>query len=453
MLISLTVENYRSFAEAQTLSLVAGRDSTHKETLVDCGNFSLLRAAAVFGANASGKSNLVKAVQFMQLFVRLSATELTLGDPISDAEPFRLDASWRNKPCSFEIRVLLNGTEYQYGFSATKQRVCDEWLFVRRPGSKAANPLLRRLDPETGRTDWKLRGQLARARDVADKTRDNGLFLSRAAEMNVEFVKELFLWFRNRLWCFDLAEPRLMSKDYTAKLVAENQAIRRRVEKLVHDADLGIDRIAAEKRPVELPENAPEAARPIVSTLKQLVTAIETLEPQIQALEPGFSVNDFLLTRYNVRTFHTVAASDRPVEFSLTEESYGTQRFFALLGPVLSALDQGSLVVVDELDCSMHPLLTRKIIELFQSPESNPKGAQLVFATHDTTLMDKTLLRRDQIWLTEKTSKGATQLFSLADLQRGRKPRKEEALEKNYLAGRYGGIPMFGPAIEDLEVQ
>ena len=123
--------------------------------------------------------------------------------------------------------------------------------------------------------------------------------------------------------------------------------------------------------------------------------------------------------------------------------------FSGLLGPILDALDRGDLLVVDELDCSMHPHLTYKLVEMFQSAEANPKGAQLVFATHDTNLMTPALFRRDEIWLTEKAADGGTELFSLADIK-SETPRKDDAFEKHYLAGRYGGVPSFGPALEDI---
>ena len=150
-------------------------------------------------------------------------------------------------------------------------------------------------------------------------------------------------------------------------------------------------------------------------------------------------------------SLHKLRDSNEIAGFSFErDESNGTQRFFGVIGPILRALDHGSALVVDELDCSMHPQLTRKLVEMFHSAEMNPKGAQLIFATHDTNLMTPSLFRRDQIWLTEKGKNGGTELFSLSDIDSKNRPRKEEPFEKNYLAGRYGGIPSFGPALEDL---
>ena len=198
-----------------------------------------------------------------------------------------------------------------------------------------------------------------------------------------------------------------------------------RAERLIRDADLGISELKAMEEPVSFDEAAPKEIREWLLTL---------------------------LNAYEVRTLHRLHDSEERVEFSLEQnESLGTQRFFALVGPVLDALDRGNVLVVDELDCSMHPLLTRKLVELFQSQEANPHGAQLVFATHDSSLMSPSLLRRDQVWFSGKNGKAATELFALCDIEPA--PRKHEAFEKNYLAGRYGAVPSFGPVLEDYEVR
>ena len=185
------------------------------------------------------------------------------------------------------------------------------------------------------------------------------------------------------------------------------------MERLIRDADLGISQLAVQKGP--LPK----------------VTLKGFLDLPSRASDPE---------NYEVQTFHHSPELDEPVEFSLErDESLGTPRFFSMLGPIVQILEQGDLLVVDELDCSMHPLLTQNLVELFQSNEANPNGAQLVFATHDSSLMSPSLLRRDQIWFSEKNEKAATQLFSLCDIERI--PRKRKAFEKNYLAGRYGAVP------------
>jgi uncharacterized protein len=440
MLIEFTVENFRSFAEAQTLSMIAAgaADSSHPQNVVEKGGFRLLKAAALYGANASGKSNLIKAFQFMERFVRESATKMNLGDPIRGIEPFKLHPEWRNRPSSFAVRLILEGTEYQYGFSATRERVHDEWLHVKREGGRVTHALQRAFDTASGETRWNMRGELkAQGRLAREATRDNGLFLSHAAQMNIEYVKALYLWFRNHLWGFDLSTPRYELLQRTARRVSESQIFRKLVEALLHDADLGISRLAVKKEDVKSRLAASETRSLLENTPDEL---------------RGFLSSLVDVELYTVRAVHEAANMDDPVEFLLEEEeSNGTQRFFAIIGPVLESLARGDLIVVDELDCSMHPLLTRKLVELFQSAEANRKGAQLVFATHDSTLMTPALFRRDQIWLCEKNKNCATELFSLSDVEPP--PRKTEAFERNYLAGRYGGVPSFGPALEDFEVR
>jgi len=413
MLISFSVENYRSFADEQTLSMEAVKDDAHPDHVVDCGRFSLLKTAAIYGANASGKSNLLKAFGFMADFVQTSATEMTLGDPIRGAECFRLDKTRSGAPCSFDVRILLNGTEYQYGFSATKERVYDEWLYTTREGIRATNPLSRSFDPSTGKTDWKLRGELKSAKDVAARTRDNGLFISRAAEMNVEVVKEPFLWFREFYRYLDFSEVLawFQALKETARRIENDETLRARVENLVSNADFGISGL------------------------------LTTTSFSLPGGKPW----------YLIQTVHKPPGSEETINFSLEEdESNGTQRFVGIVGPILDALDKGSLLVVDELDCSMHPHLTYKLVEMFQSAEANPKGAQLVFATHDTNLMTPALFRRDEFWLPETAANGGTELCSLSDIESEKRPRKEEPFEKHYLAGRYGGVPSFGPSLEDI---
>ncbi len=424
MLIEFRVANYRSFRDEQTLSLVAdgAKDSSHPGNLIPQGKFDLLKAAAIYGSNASGKSNLFHALTNMVVFVRNSAKKMTLGDPIPWSVPFRLDVEFRHQPTSFEVTVLIDGTRYVYGFSATSERVHDEWLNVTPPAPKKEQRWLERIyDPETNLTKWIFRGPLAKERKLlGERTRENGLVLSRGAELNVAALQELFLWFSKSVFGLNLAGPVDVLLDLSLSWAAENEARQQRVLDLIKHADLGIEGIVLRQIESRTQDIASDNGRP----------------------------------SFEIRTMHCVGGADEMELFDMsTDESQGTQRMFALAGPILDALDTGALVVVDELECSMHPLLTRKLLELFQSPQANTQGAQLVFATHDTTLMDPTLFRRDQIWLVEKDRDGASQLFSLYDFNNGKRPRNTEAFQRNYLAGRYGGVPNFGATFEDLELR
>jgi len=431
MLIEFRVANFRSFEEEQTISLVASKDEKHPDNMIPCEKSNLLKAAAIYGSNASGKSNLVKAIGVARQFVRNSATRMNVGDKIRGIVPFRLDADSRMKPSSFEMTVVVDGTRFNYSFSATSDRVHDERLVAYAP--RAQRWFERRFDLETKQTVWAFRGPLrAEERILKEKTRDNGLVLSRGAELNIKPLSELFLWFR-RLWVFDLSDqPVGLIMMETAKRIKEDPVFANRVIQMTRHADLGIDAVTV----------AEESFR------------AEEFPTEMKALLSEKAMHEVLTTRLVVHTTHRILHSNAQVEFDLGEdESNGTKRFFSLAGPILDALDNGAVVVVDELDCSLHPLLTRKLIELFQSPEANKKGAQLIFVTHDSTLMDPELFRRDQIWMVEKNSSGASELFSLYDFDTKDRPRNTEAFQRNYLAGRYGGVPKFGPIFENLETK
>ena len=440
MLIQFSVQNYRSFREEQTLSLVAGKDGAHLDSLINCaGKFRLSKVASIYGANASGKSNLVKAMRAMERFVLVSATGMNLGDRIEFVSPFRLDGSTAQEPSRFEITLLIEGDIFVYGFSATKEQVHDEWLFVQPQGKRISKWLQRSRDKASGVTSWAFRGPLKReAGLLKEKTRDNGLVLSRAAELNVEAVKPLYFWFRKTFWVLDLSYPPMHLGRFTAERMNEDKEFRNRAIRFIRETDFGIDGLLVKEEEFvpSIPDDAPKEFR-------EMFVALQNLGKKLVDREK--------LTRFSITTEHSFNGGEAKISFSLEEdESNGTQRFFALAGPILSALSDGNLLVIDEIDCSMHPLLTRKVIELFQSPEENTNGAQLVFTTHDSSVMDSTLLRRDQIWLTEKRANGSTELFSLYDFGADSRPRKDTAFEKNYLAGRYGAVPSFGPFFEDL---
>lgn len=432
MLISFSVTNFRSIRSRCELSFISTSDETQSESLVTRGNHRLLRCAAIYGPNASGKSNLLKALSGARDFVVHSATRLTLGDQIPGIIPFRLDPDRVGRPSTFEFTVEIEEHIYEYKFSATADHVHHESLYVKKPGGRQTKRFSRDLDPETGETRWNWRGLSKRdATLLEEKTRLNGLALSRAAELNFENLGSLFLWFKNSVLYFDFSEPTPNLITATARKILRDDAFRERVLNLLRDADMGISDLAVREKELTF-DKMPEELRSLLEVVSKKSKS--------------------KLSEYSVSTTH-YDIDGNPLSFSLhSEESNGTQRFFAIAGVLLSALSNGSLLVIDELDCSMHPNLTRKIVELFNSPRVNQLGAQLLFSTHDVSLFDSSLLRRDQLWLTEKKESGETDLFSLYDVGNSdEKPRKNEAFLRNYLFGRYGATPNFGPLLEDME--
>lgn len=424
MLIEFSVENFRSFAEKQTLSMVASSGKEHPENKFEYGKTELLKSAAIFGANAAGKSNVISAMQVMSDFVKNSATSMNLGDPIPGIVPFRLSKQWRNRPSRFEVDVVYEGNRYVYGFAATQDRVHEEWLYE-FPNARKKKVIERTYNDELDCYKWSY-GQsltLEEQRMLTERTRENGLVLSRGAELNVKAMKPVFLWFRNG--CVPLILPigRQWMLPHIAEDLRDNEEMLDRLGGLMRDADTGIESLQVKER-----------QRTVRIPITDLLTG---LDPQ-------------KTSQYYFVTTHKTVDSDEEVEFDmLSDESVGSQCFLALLGFLLYLAQGDTTILVDELDASLHPLLTRKLAQLIQSPEINNKGAQVVFATHCSDLMDQNLFRRDQIWFVEKNESGATELLSLHDY----KPRDNEAFRRRYLDGRYGGVPQFGRTFEDLEYE
>lgn len=423
MLVEFRVKNFRSFKDEQVLSLVAGSgkgDDDLAQNCIETGKLKLVRTAAVYGPNAAGKSNLVQALSFMRNFVLKSANEQA-GVSI-DVVPFRLDAHSAEKPSEFEITFIFKDIRYQYGFVVTQEKVHDEWLYAFPNGQVRAQTWVKRLlNPSKNEKPWTfstyLKGQ---NQQIKELTRPNALFLSVAAKFAHEQLTPVFSWFKDQL--------RIVTTKYPLRPITANAflsekldvggktAIKEAVRDFLKNADLGIIDVEVTKVDLsEIGEGLSETVR------KGLITMLEE-DPPI-----------------NIQVMHHNPDTGSNVVFDFEDESAGTQRMFLLAIPWMVSVVKGITIVVDELESSLHPLLSRALVEYIQSPPLSKSTAQLVFATHDTTLLDPSLLRRDQVWFVEKDRKGASHLYPLLDY----KPRAGEALQKGYLAGRYGAIPVL----------
>lgn len=420
MLVEFRVQNFRSFRDEQVLSLVASSDDSLKENLISVGKLSLLKTAGVYGPNASGKSNLIKAVDAMRSMVVNSAATETRERTILTA--FRLDPKWSKRPSTFEVVFYHDGSRYQYGFSADEKTVSREWLYAYPKGY----PQLwfeRSQRKRAAKPEFKfgayLKGDKA---SMASATRRNVLFLSMANQWNNEQLSAVHGWFDTYLRPVQTGgrwppvTARMLLRSRTPK--RGESAVSEFVTRLLQSADLGIHGVDVEK--VDL-EKFTDLVKDIPSDIRQRILDDVSLK---------------------VDMLHRCKETGESVRIPLTEESDGTRRFFELLGPWLETVTSGYTVFIDELEASLHPMLTRELVKFIHSPLINDQGAQVIFCTHDTTLLDPELFRRDQIWFTEKSSNGATQLYSMADYKE-RKVRKGEAMQKGYLSGRYGAIPIL----------
>jgi hypothetical protein len=410
VLVRFRTENFRSIRDEQELSLVASALTEHPGSVVPVAQYELglLRAAGIYGPNASGKSTVFHALAFMKSAVMDSQGfwKPLDGVPLT---PFALDPAFAAKPTLFAVDLLLEGVRYEYGFVADSSRVVEEWLY--------AYPRGRRQEwftRDAGRDEEFVFSRLLSGenRTISSLTRPNSLFLSAAAQNNHEMLLPVHGWF---------AEQLLVDEDRRRGTLAVRVSQRCRdpeyraaVYSLLKAADLGISGL-------ELVEDDPTAS------------AVTRRAGALFALLGSGDVTD-------IRLLHR-AGSGADVALPFSEESAGTRTLFALAGGVVEALASGGTLVVDELDRSLHPHLAAHLVRIFNDPASNPENAQLVFNTHDTNLLDADILRRDQVWFTEKGDDGATRLFPLTDFR----ARKTENLERGYLQGRYGAVPSVEP--------
>lgn len=405
MLLRFRVANYRSLRGDHELSFVASDldDEIVRLTGVESGGqeIGVIPAVGVFGANGSGKSNLLSAIRAMRSAVRNSLAEWARDDGVP-REPFALDPACRAENTLFEVDLLLGmrKVRYTYGFELSDERVEAEWLHAYPEGHKQ---VWFDRDADRAEEDKEFRFPNENLRGPKDKlvelTRSNALFLTVAASLNHKHLGAVHRWFRDNFWAVTSGDDVGKRSDYTRERLVDPKRgpeYRKRIESLLRVADLGI-------------------------------VALDVDEKQPAAKQ--------------VKLLHRTSSGE-PVELDfLTQESLGTHAWFAFLGPVLEVLERGTVLLADELDSSLHPVLAAEVVRLFQDPAANPHGAQLLFTTHDATLLGTGVvgrpLSRDQVWITTKRKSGETELYPLTDAH----PRRDENLERGYLRGRYGGVP------------
>jgi hypothetical protein len=405
ILLAFRAENVRSFRDAVELSMVAtamakADDVRQVAWRVGGQPVGVLPVAGVFGANASGKTNLLRAMDDMRTHVLQSFRR---GNPTGGLtrRPYLLDASYRSAPSRYEVDIVLNGIRHEYGFVIDDTQVIEEW--ARRYPNGRSVLLFHRSgdDVELGSVDR------AKSRAVTELLRPNALFLSTAASANHATLLPLYAWFERNLL---LAEA-----DTRGKVLAFLRA-----------ADLGI--------------TGAKVVEPDPAVRERMHRAVRLLagheEDSNGTGGEGLDIRTFGVTL-------THQGADGELEMAAEDESFGTMVWFGLVGPVLKAIADGAVLLADELDSSLHPALVAQLVRLFQSAETNPRRAQLIFNAHDSTLLGDTvaeqIIGRDQIWFTEKREDGSTRMYALADLA----PRKEEAIGRRYLAGRYGATPIL----------
>jgi uncharacterized protein len=413
MLVEFRVKNFRSIRDDLCLSMVASKDKDKATTnTVETGIPAipmLLRSAVVYGPNASGKSALVSAMQFAQAIVGTSAT-LKPDQSLAYA-PFKLDPVTVTQPSEFEFTFVLDKVRYQYGFALLPGRIAEEWLYV----YKTAKP--QTWFERKGLADsvhaYTFGSSLIGQRKVWQAaTRSNALFLSTAVQLNSDSLRPIYDWITSQLAIFAAGTQPMF--DFSTDRAGSDDGKRTLID-FLNAADIGI------------------------SDLSTRVQKQHVLNLEINESGPLHTVSE---REVRVPLFMHRSAKASAL-FQMEEESMGTQRLFAFAAPMIDALKVGRVVVADELDGSLHSHITRFLVQLFHRPTVGGSAAQLIFTTHDTSLLDANIFRRDQIWFMEKGHDQVSTIVPLSEFS----PRKNEALERGYLSGRYGALPM----IEDFD--
>lgn len=416
MLIQFSVTNFLSFRDEVILSLSTNKDNSHKENLLFYKNERILPSVAIYGANAAGKSNLHKAMSAAIRMIR-SSNNLQIDQPLL-ITPFLLNENSRNNKTKFEFIYVYNGIKYVYGFVLDTKYVWEEYLYEYR--SSKPSMIFERSNINTYRFTSKSKPQLSK---IVDKNTSNKLFLATATSWNSDLTKDAYMWFSNMVDTYDSQNlEELMFKEFEKNDDSLNEFILHLLQK----ADINITNFNYEK-------NKQDA--------NQMLMDIEDFI-NLRFKDSG------ILKQPKIMTSHQVIENGKKQEYELNyfDESNGTKRLFTY-GPVLkNALENGKTIIIDEIDNALHPAMTKSLIEMFQNPNINKKSAQLIFNTHEISLLDLNLFRRDQIYFVEKDNKtGVSDLYSLDDFS----PRKSENIQKGYLQGRYGAMPAVN--FKDIE--
>lgn len=420
MLLQFSVNNYRSIKDTVTFSMATALQED--KNFFSIRKYKLLNSAVVYGANASGKSNLLRAMAFMGKIV-LNKTKVIQSVDKLPHDPFKLNTSTKEASSSFEIVFFIDETKYRYGFELDNSTVYSEWLYADEKGKEAK--FFYRDDEEAHYVNPQKFKEGFVFFDTSSskiKISKNQLFIWKCDQNDGEISKSILNWFSRFNLIDGLSHEGYIN--YTMKKM-EDEKFKNEIVSLVKTADIGINDIVLqeEELPKEFFENSPFSEEFIKDMIAMKGNKIPI-----------------------VKTFHTIFDENNneigKEIFELDdEESLGTRKFFKMSAPILNTLKEGKILLIDELDASLHPMLTRHLIKLFHDKSINTKNAQLIFATHDTNILKPQLFRRDQIWFTQKDKYGSTDVYALLEIKN---VRKTEDFESQYIQGKYGAIPYLG---------
>jgi len=424
MIISVTIENWMSFRDKTHFSMVSSRERQHGERIypVDKYKMRTLPVAAIFGGNASGKTNFFKALKFAQNMV----VKGTQPEESISVEPFTLDTKYSSVPSRFSFEILIENVIYEFSFAVNSKSVLEEKLVQISASSERV--LYERRGNKFTPVDPSLKDTFVSF--IFKGTRSNQLFLTNTVDQNFDRFKHIFDWFKNSLV---LIAPDARFAPFE-QFIGGKSSLRSEMNNMLSQLDTGIERIDGEEIPLE---NLPFP--------DQLKAEFKDDLRNSDAIRLGVDQDNFLITKKKGKliakkmvTYHS-KTDGGPIKFNMQQESDGTRRIIDLLPAFLSMSQPNSkkVYIIDEIGRSLHTLVIRKLMESFLS-RCVGSHSQLLLTTHDVLLMDQTLLRRDEMWVTERNLDGSTEMRSFSDYK---DVRYDKDIRKSYLQGRLGGIP------------
>ncbi|MBC5626609.1 ATP-binding protein [Clostridium sp. NSJ-49] len=400
MLIQFNFRNYKGFKYETSLDMTATSLKEHQYNLIDMGSEKILKIAAIYGANASGKSTVIEAFGFMNSFI-LNSFKYSTSNIDIPLKRYAFDKNSKLEPAEFEVFIKYKNDEYQYGFKIDNKKVLEEWLYKRDFRSKKTakyKSLFERVGKQI-----ECSTQLKDAKSLALITEDNTLFLSICSNAKIPYVKDVMEWFSNTT-IVDMGDCEiegLITRGVSS--IIEDRKYQKELVRFLNAIDINIVDIKVEKINVEGEKN-----------------------------------------RYRIYSYHNIEDSSELVAIPFYEESSGTQKMFSLYSLFKNSIELGMPIFIDELDAKLHPLLMKYIISMFHSEETNENGAQLIYTAHDDFTLNKDIFRRDQIWFVEKDINSVATLYSLSEYKVGdKKVRNDASYNKDYLSGKYGAIPIL----------
>jgi uncharacterized protein len=435
VLLQFSVSNFRALRGQQVLNLAASNydkslpENTLNPNLPGLKGRRWLKGIALYGANASGKSTVIEAMEALSDWITESAKTTDPDESISFVDPFALDPQAEEEPTAFAIVFVADGHRYEYRVAATKKLVIHESLRA-WPLGKEQIWFERDWNPITGNHDFTPENPtgLPRNRDIEQRTLRNMLYLSKMVAENRKEVEPVFRWLVRRIRFLDLSTRSKLNRAFTmSQISGRDSVLKDRITEALKHADLGITGAMSVEK---------ERDRHEVLKLGEKLGSF---------FEMAIAKDDKAFSRFlEPQLFHQGPGGSK-VPLDWKQESTGTRRFFSLIGPWLDVLENGHTLCIDEIETSMHPGMVRELLKLIFSDSENPKGAQIIFTTHNPLFLDGTLLRRDQVWFTDKDEEGAAHLYPLSDYQ----PRQGESLIRGYMAGRYGAVPFIPGGLQE----